>query len=162
MDAQRLGACIRGGPEPSVIRRRGFVLAAALLVVVLIAVLVAGVFFAALEESRIADGAALRDRALLAAESAIAAEIGGWTERSAEAIGVGGRELSTITDGSSYVTLIVTRLDSVLYSLVAQARSTSSDRAAMRRIGVVISVRKNAAGLIDVDPISERWWSELF
>jgi hypothetical protein len=145
-----------------VIPRRGFVLAVALLVVVLIGVLIAGVFFATLEESRIADGAALRDRALLAAESAIAGEIGGWTDRSAQAIGVGGRELSTITDGSSDVTLIVTRLDSVLYSLVAQARSTSSDRAAMRRIGVVVSVRKTVDGRIDVDPISERWWSELF
>ena len=162
MGARRLGAGIRGSPQPPVIGRRGFVLAAALLVLVLIAVLVAGVFFATLEESRIADAARLRDRALLAAEKAIEGAIDGWTDKSGQPIGVGGRELSTITDGSSSVTLIITRLDSVLFSLVAQARSTSSDRAAMRRIGVIISVRKTADGSIDVDPISERWWSELF
>jgi len=162
MDAQRLGACICGSPEPAVIRRRGFVLAAALLVVVLIAVLVAGVFFATLEESRIADGAMVRDRALLAGESAIAHAIGGWTDRSGQPIGVGGSELSTIADGPTSVTLTITRLDSAIFSLVAQARSTSSERAANRRIGVVISVRKSADGSVHVDPISERWWSELF
>lgn len=162
MDAQGLGTCLSCGSESPVIRRRGFVLAAALLVIVLIAVLVAGVLFATLEESRIADGAQLRDRALFAGESAISGAIGGWIDRSAQPIGVGGRELSTVSDGSSSVTLTITRLDSALYSLVAQARSTSSDRAAMRRIGVVISVRKSADGSVHVDPISERWWSELF
>jgi Tfp pilus assembly protein PilX len=162
MDTRRLGACIRRGAEPSVIVRRGFVLAAALLLVVLIGVLLAGVFFATLEESRIADGAALRDRALFAAESAIAGAISGWVDRSAQPIGVGGQELSTISDGATLVALTITRLDSVLYSLVAQARSTSSDRAAMRRIGVVISVGKSVDGSLHIDPISERWWSELF
>lgn len=162
MDAQRLGARVCGVAKSLMIRRRGFVLAAALLVVVLIAVLMAGVFFATLEESRIADGAQMRDRALLAAESAIAGAIDGWNDRSAQPIGVGGRELSTISDPSTSVALTITRLDSVLYSVVAQARSTSSNNAAMRRIGVVISVGKSADGLVRIDPISERWWSELF
>jgi Tfp pilus assembly protein PilX len=162
MDARRLGEGIRGSAESAVIRRRGFVLAAALLVIVLIAVLVAGVLFATIEEGRIAAGAQLRDRALTGAESALSGAIAGWIDRSAQPIGVGGRELSTISDGPTSVALTITRLDSTLYSLVAQARSTSSDRAAMRRIGVVISVRKSVDGAIHVDTISERWWSELF
>ena len=162
MDTRRLRACVSGGAEPVVTRRRGFVLDVALLVVVLIAVLVAGFFFATTEEGHIADAAESRDRALIAAESAIAGAIGGWIDRSAQPIGVHGQELSTISDGSASVSLTITRLDSVLYSLVAQARSTSSDRMAMRRIGVVISVRKSVDGSVHVDTISERWWSELF
>lgn len=162
MDARRFGARGRGGAKSTVINRRGFVLAAALLVIVLIAVLVAGVLFATIEESRIADGAQLRDRALIAAESAVSGAVAGWIDRSAQAIGVGGRELSTISDGPMSVALTITRLDSTLYSLVAQARSTSSERAAERRIGVVISVRKSVDGSVRIDPISERWWSELF
>ena len=135
-------------------------LAAALLVVVLIAVLVAGVFFATMEESRIADSAESRDRALIAAESAIAGAIEGWSDRSGQPIGVNGAELSTISDGQFSVELTITRLDSAFYSLVA--RSTSSERAAMRRIGVVTSLQKSVDGSIHVAPISERWWSDLF
>lgn len=142
--------------------RRGFVLAVALLVVVLIAVLVTGVFFATMEESHIAEGAELGDRALIAAESAISGAIGGWMDRSTQPIGVGGQELSTISDGSMSGVLAITRLDSTLYSLLAQARSRSSERAATRRIAVVISVRKSVDGSVHVDPISERWWSEVF
>src|SRR2546423_12775777 len=162
MDARRFGARGRGGAKSTVINRRGFVLAAALLVIVLTAVLVAGVLFATIEESRIADGAQLRDRALIAAESAISSAVAGWIDRSAQPIGVGGRELSTISDWPMSVALTITRLDSTLYSVVAQARSTGSERAAARRIEVVISVRKSVDGSVRIDPISERWWSELF
>lgn len=137
-------------------------LGAALLVVVLIAVLVAGVFFATMEESRLADSAGSRDRALVAAEEVLAGAIAGWLDRSTQPIGVGGRELSTTPDGPFSVALTITRLDSALYSLVAQARSTSSERAAMRRIGVVISVQKSVDGSVHIEPISERWWSDLF
>ena len=137
-------------------------LAAALLVVVLIAVLVAGVFFATMEESRIADSAESRDHALIAAESALAGAIAGWVDRSTQPIGVSGRELSTVSDRAFSVALTITRLDSALYSLVAQARSTSSERAGMRRIGVVIRVQKSVDRAVQIDPISERWWSDLF
>ena len=51
--------------------RRGFALAAALLALTLIAVLVAGVFFATMEETRVGAAVAERQLALSAAESAI-------------------------------------------------------------------------------------------
>ncbi|HKR08491.1 MAG TPA: hypothetical protein VJS39_04815 [Gemmatimonadaceae bacterium] len=143
------------------IDRRGFVLAAALIVVMLIAVLVAGVLFATMEESHIAQGAESRDRVLSGAESVLEGAVHGWTDRSSQPIGVGGRELSTISDGQISVVLTITRLDSALYSLVAQARSTSSDRAAMRRIGVIISVKKSVDGSVHVDPIPEHWWYDI-
>ena len=141
--------------------RRGFVLATALLVVVLIAALVAGVFFATIEESHIASSGAARELAMSAAESAIEETIGNWGDRAGQAIGVSGAELSTFSTAEMTVDVIVTRLDSTLYSIVADARSLSSTSAARRRIGVVVSARNVADQPVVIDPIPERWWLEL-
>ena len=140
--------------------RRGFALAAALLVVVLIAALVAGVFFAATEETHIAATASSRDAALRAAESAIESVISGWTDHSAQQIGVSGTQLSTFSAGIVSGTITVTRLDSSLYSIVAEARSPSSNNAAMRRIGVIVSAQNSVDHSIRIDPIPDRWWLE--
>jgi hypothetical protein len=142
-------------------RRRGFVLAAALLVILLIAALVAGVFVATTEETQVTSASATRDQALVAAESALASTIGGWTRRPSQQIGVGGAELSTISDGAMPVSLSITRLDSTLYAIVAEARSPSSHSQAVRRIGVVVSVKITADSSMFVDPIPDFWWSEL-
>ena len=142
-------------------KRQGFVLAAALLVVVLIAMLVAGVFFATMEESHIASTAATREFALTAAESAIQETIGSWEGATEQSIGVGGEKLSTFSRGNITVDVSITRLDSTLYSIVAQARSLSSMNAATRRIGVVVSAQNPIDHSILIDPIPERWWWEL-
>ncbi|HJQ09657.1 MAG TPA: hypothetical protein VJ840_01375 [Gemmatimonadaceae bacterium] len=141
--------------------KRGFVLAAALLVVVLIAALVAGVFFATTEETHIAATSSSRDAALSAVESAIESVIGGWTDHSAQQIGVSGQQLSTFSRNGMSGTVTITRLDSTLYSIVAEARSSSSNTGAMRRVGVVVSVKSAPDHSILIDPIPERWWSEL-
>jgi Tfp pilus assembly protein PilX len=143
------------------VKRRGFVLAAGLLVIVLIAVLIAGVFFATMEESHIARTAASRERALNAAESAIEETIGSWGDRARQPVGVGGEQLSTFSTGDVSVDVSVIRLDSTLYSIVAQARSRSSTSAAMRRIGVILSTQNSIDRSIPIDPIPERWWLEL-
>lgn len=162
MDAIGFGARVDRGQEPSAVKRRGFVLAAALLVMVLVAVMVAGVFFATMEETHIADTASSREVALIAAESAIEAAIINWTDRNTQPIGVAGQELSTISVGEMSVALTITRLDSTLYAIVAQAGSPSSQSGARRRVGVVVSVQSAIDHSILVDPIPERWWSELF
>jgi hypothetical protein len=145
-----------------VVNRRGFVLTAALLVVMLLAAVVAGVFFATMEETHIANAASSREPALAAAESAIQTIIDQWSDRSGQGIGVAGEELSTFSDAGMPVTVSVTRLDSTLYSIVARARSSSSHDAVTRRIGAVVSVRNTLDPPILVGPITERWWSELF
>ncbi len=136
-------------------------LAAALLLVLMIAVLVAGVFMATMEESHIATTSAARDRALNAAESALAAVVAGWGDRSAQQIGVAGQELSTISDGPVPVTITVTRVDSTLYSVVAEARTPSSSNQVMRRVAVMISVHHPLDGAAVVEPIPVLWWSEF-
>ena len=144
------------------VNRRGFVLAAALLVVVLLAAIVAGVFFAAMEETRIAAIASSREQALAAAESAIQTIIDQWSDRSGQEIGLAGEELSTFSNGLMPVTVSVTRLDSTLYSIVARARSPSSQHAVTRRIGAVVHLRNSFDHSILVEPIPGGWWSELF
>jgi hypothetical protein len=142
-------------------RRRGFVLATALLVILLIAALVAGVFAATTEETEIAIASTRRDQALVAAESALATTIGSWTSRASQQIGLGGQQLSTISDGTLPVSLTITRLDATLYSIVAEARSASSHSQAIRRIAVIVSVKMSADSVMDVAPIPDRWWSEF-
>ena len=161
MDAGGLSAGHCRDPKPIVMVRKGFVLAAALLVVLMIAVLVAGVFLATMEEGYIASTSATREQALIAAESALAGAIAGWTDRRTQPIGVAGEELSTISAAQMPVSLTVTRLDSTMYSVVAEARSTSSHNQAIRRIGAVVSVKNTADNSTVVAPIVERWWSEL-
>lgn len=141
--------------------RRGFVLAAALLAILLIAALVAGVLAATTEETRISGGLAGREQALVAAESALAAAIGSWAGRASQQIGVGGAELSTVSSGAMPVSLTVTRLDSTLYSIVADARSASSHNQAIRRIGVIVGVKIGVDSSIRVDPIPDLWWFEI-
>jgi len=142
-------------------KKRGFVLAAALLVILLIAALVAGVFVATAEETQITSTSATRAQALVAAESALAGELGSWNHRASQQIGIGGCELSTVSDGQMGVRLTTTRLDSTLYSIVAEARSPSSNSRAIRRVGVIVIVKIAADSSINVDPIPDRWWSEF-
>jgi Tfp pilus assembly protein PilX len=141
--------------------RKGFVLAAALLVVLMIAVLVAGVFLATMEEGNIARTSEAREQALIWAESALADAITTWPDRKAQAIGVAGEQLSTISDARMPGSLIVTRLDSTLYSIAAEARSSSSHSQAIRRIGVTVSVKNLVDDQTAVAPIVERWWLEF-
>jgi Tfp pilus assembly protein PilX len=162
VDPIRLGARLSGSQEPFAVNRRGFVLAAALLVVVLIAAMVAGVFFATMEETHIADTASSRELALTAAESAIQSTIDAWADRSGQGVGAAGEELSTFGSATVPVTVSVTRLDSTLYSIVARTESQSSQHAVMRRIGVFVSARTSVDRPILVAPIPELWWSELF
>lgn len=141
--------------------RKGFVLAAALLVVLMIAVLVAGVFLATMEEGHIARTSEAREQALLAAESALGDAIATWPDRQAQPTGVAGEDLSTISETGMPVTLTVTRLDSTLYSIVAEAHSSSSHSQTIRRIGVIVSIKNGVDNPTAVAPIPERWWSEF-
>ena len=150
----------RGCRESVAAARHGFVLAAALLVIVLVAVLIAGVFFATMEESRIAAAATARDFALSAAESAIKETIASWRAGIGQPIGVVGQELSTFSRDNMTVDVTITRLDSTLYTILAQARSAPSMGTVTRRIGVVVSAQNATDYPVLIEPISERWWWE--
>jgi hypothetical protein len=143
-------------------RRDGFALAAALLALLLISALVTAVFFAATEETRIGVASSRRQFALSAAESAVEMTIAGWNMDPATPIGVSGTRATTIEEFEVPVVVHVTRLDSTLYWIVADAADSSSRSGVSRRIGVAVRVLIAPDHSITIDRISERSWSELF
>jgi len=143
-------------------RRNGFALAAALLALLLISGLVTAVFFAATEETRIGAASARRQLALSAAESAVEATIADWNVDSAAPIGVSGTRATAIEGFEVPVVVHVTRLDSTLYWIVADAADSSSGSGVSRRIGVAVRVLIAPDHSITIGRISERSWSELF
>ncbi|HTD82471.1 MAG TPA: hypothetical protein VK648_01630 [Gemmatimonadaceae bacterium] len=142
--------------------RRGFALAAALLAIMLIAALVAGVFLAAAEETRIGSASSAKEAALWAAESAIELTMRGWPSFAQDSLAVSGVRSLTIDAFGTPVSVSVTRLDSTLFAIVAEARLVSSRSAATRRIGVIARVHLAPDHSITIDRVPERWWSELF
>ena len=151
---------LRAAKDPA--SRKGFALAAALLCVMLIAALMASVFFAATEETRIGAVSSARQRSLSAAETAIEQAIHDWTGTPGDQIGLDGARSYTIDASGTPVDVSVTRLDSTIYWIVADAGRVASGLIATRRIGVLVSARIGPDGSIAVDRMPERWWSELF
>ena len=142
--------------------RKGFALAAVLLALMLLAALVASVFFAAMEETRIGAAGAGKQRALMAAESAIESTIAAWPGDTTDPIGIPGVRSRTIEQSGTAVTVTVTRLGSTIYSIVALAAAASSEPVAARRIGAMVRARTAPDRSITIERLSERWWSELF
>jgi hypothetical protein len=142
--------------------RDGFALAATLLALLVISALVTAVFFAATEETRIGAASARHQLALSAAESAIEMTIADWKPDWATDVGPGGTRGSAIEGLVVPVDIYITRLDSTLYWIVADAADSSSGSGISRRIGVAVRVLIAPDHSITIDRISERWWSELF
>jgi hypothetical protein len=109
-------------------------------------------------------GAAAADRqhALLSAESALEIIISARSASPQDSIGVGETRSSQVDGLEVPVVVYVTRFDSSLYWLVADAGDTSSRSGIARRIGVVVRTRSGPAGSIIIDRVYERGWSELF
>ena len=101
--------------------RKGFALAAALLVLLLVSALVTGVFVAATEETRVGIAGVERHLAFVAAESAIEMTIATFRADTTATIGLAGTKTIPIGDLEVPVIVYVTRLDSALYWIVADA-----------------------------------------
>src|SRR5712671_3835860 len=143
-------------------RRDGFALAATLLVLLLISALVTAVFFAATEETKIGTASAKHQLALSAAESAVEMTIADWNPAWSPQVGLGGTRVTAIEGFEVPVDVHITRLDSTLYWIVADAADSFSGSGVSRRIGVAIRVLIAPDHLITIDRIPERSWSELF
>jgi Tfp pilus assembly protein PilX len=141
-------------------QREGFILAAALLALLMIAGLVAAVFFAANEGTRISAASSERERTLAAAESAIEQTVVEWSGADSS-IAVGRTSASSRDDGIP-VSVYTTRLDSTLFWIVADAGPARVGSGVRARIGALVSAKTTSGGGVAVERISERWWSELF
>ena len=142
--------------------RKGFALAAALLAVMLIGALVGVVLFAASEETRTGSVIAGRETALRAAESALEITIAGLGASSGDTAGIIGTKSRRLDGLGAPVVVYITRLDSSLFWLVADADGEISLSGVRRRIGVVVKTSAGADRSITIGRISDRAWSELF
>ena len=142
--------------------REGYVLVAALLAIVLIGALAIAALYATNEDTKAGTTGVGRDLALIASESAIAMTMTDAGRMLATSIGLVGTTSTTIEGFGPPVRVYVTRLDSTMYWIVAEAVADPSHSGASRRIGVVVKAVWGADGSIVIDPISERPWSELF
>ncbi|HKC79562.1 MAG TPA: hypothetical protein VKB91_00095 [Gemmatimonadaceae bacterium] len=140
----------------------GFALPASLLAVLLIAALIAGAFGAVTEETRMGAAAADRQHALMSAESALEIVIATQSASPRDSIDVGETRSRRVEGLDVPVVVYVTRLDSSLYWLVADAGDTSSRSGIARRIGIAVRAKTGPAGSMIIDRIAERGWSELF
>ena len=103
-----------------------------------------------------------RQTALITAESAIELTVMALSSPTNEAIGVGETQNRQIQGLDAPVVVYITRLDSSIYWLVAEAGSASPNSGITRRIGVVVRAANGSEHSITIDRISERAWSELF
>jgi hypothetical protein len=142
--------------------RRGFALAAAVLALVLIDALIAVLLFAITEETRTGAAGASREVALNACESAIVMTVTDPVVRLPDSIGVGGAIDSHVGGLASDVIVYITRLDSTLYSIVAESVPEPGAAGLSHRVGIVVRASIAADRSIAIDPISERPWFEVF
>jgi hypothetical protein len=141
--------------------RKGFALAAALLAVVLIGVLVGGVLFAATEATKVGAIGLDRQIALDACEAAIATTITDPGLLLPDSIGVEGT-ISNHRGLGPEIIVYITRVDSALYSVLAESVPELGSAGGAHRIGVVVRSSVAPDGSITIDPISERPWFEVF
>jgi Tfp pilus assembly protein PilX len=142
--------------------REGFALVAAVMAVVMIGALVVGVLFATTEDARTGAAGIARDVALNACETAIVMTVTDPEVALPDSIGVAGTLTRRFSGVGTPVIVYITRLDSALYSVVADVVAGSPNIGSSRRLGVVIKTSTAADHSITIDPISERAWFEVF
>jgi hypothetical protein len=121
------------------------------------------VLFAASEETRTGSVIAGRETALRAAESALEITIAGLAASSSgDTAGIIGTKSRRLDGLGAPVVVYITRLDSSLFWLVADAGGEIWLSGVRRRIGVVVKTSAGADRSITIGRISDRAWSELF
>jgi len=128
--------------------------------VVLIGALVAGVLFATREETRLTAVGIAREVALNACESAMTVTDPGL--RLPDSIGVEGTISRQVGGLGPKIIVHITRIDSALYSIVAESVGEPARAGVPRRVGVVVKSSIALDHSIAIDPISERAWFDLF
>jgi hypothetical protein len=148
-------------PAPRFRLRKGMVLVTAILAVLLMTAILASVFFATIEHTRAGLATSRREAAIEDAERAL----GGGVDRLAlsdfDAPPIGG-SVSASDAAVGRTVVYITRLDSILYSVVADVAPTSSDAGASIRIGGVVERSVDAQHAIHVVRIPGHAWSQLF
>lgn len=146
-------------------RRSGFILAIALFALLIISALSAMLLLAVSEDAREGRVTALRQQALAAAESAMYSEIVRW-DSAAGARAQIGRPLvvATVTaeDGRTIAVIArLTRLDSTLYQVTAEATVAFGRESALQRVAMSVKQTNGARGVI-LRPLAGQGWAQLY
>ena len=141
--------------------RRGFVLVAALLAMVLIAALAASVLFATAEATRAGSAGVIRERALIASESALVTAISAGMDLPAQT-GVRGTTSHRVDADGWQVIVYITRLDSATYWVLAEANDLIAGTGTRKRVGLFVKAVHQDGHLVTVDRVSELGWAEVF
>lgn len=144
--------------------RRGFVLVAAIVALVLIALLITGAFFASAQDLAVTR-AELRDQQAFAyAEFSLANSLQGWDATARETMSVGETvTLQPAADPPLESTVFITKLDTALYTIVAEGRMTTADAYALRRrVGLIVRTVLDGARIWPPERVAEQAWSELY
>ncbi|MGH7651420.1 MAG: hypothetical protein ACREMS_06205 [Gemmatimonadaceae bacterium] len=118
--------------------------------------------FATTEDTKAGATSVARDLALIAAESAVARVVADARMDLPTEVGVSSTTSSVRDESGIKVLVYITRLDSAVYSIVADAQPDPFHSGARRRVDLLVTVRAAADGSLTVTPIPERPWSELF
>jgi type II secretory pathway pseudopilin PulG len=143
--------------------RKGFLLVATLVALIIISLLITGAFVAGGEDFAVSR-AELRDQQTFAyAELAGARALSAWSATDRDQMPIASTAVAAVINDSPLDgTVYVTRLDSALYSVVAEARLTSPNGSGVkRRVGMVVTTVRNGARNPPVR-IPQQAWSELY
>lgn len=143
--------------------RAGFVLVAALVALIVMALLITGAFFASGQDVAITR-AELRDQQVFAyAEYAAAHTLENWDAPARALMSIGQTQTAqSTTDSPLESTVLVTRLDTLIYAITAEARiSTVDGNGLRRRIGITVLTSGTGNGVQPVR-VPEQAWSELY
>src|SRR5438045_6140613 len=143
--------------------RSGFVLVAAIVALIVIALLITGAFFASGQDFAVTR-AELRDQQVFAyAEYAAAHALETWDGSARALMSVGQTQtMQSTNEAPLESTVLVTRLDTLIYTITAEARIATIDGTGLRRrIGSTILTSRTG------DPaqpmrVPEQAWSELY
>ena len=147
----------------TVVSRQGFVLVAALVALIVIALLITGAFFASGQDFAVTR-AELRDQQVLAyAEYAAAHALENWDAPARALMSIGQTQTAqSTTDPPFEGTVLVTRLDTLIYAIAAEARISTVDGSGLRRrIGITVLTSGTESGIQPVR-VPEQAWSELY
>jgi len=144
--------------------RRGIALAAALAAMVIIAVLVTGVLFAAGQETRSTRHGILEQQAFAYAELAASRAIASMNPETIANDSAGAVSVFTPSrDGLLESTVLITKLDSALASVVAEGRVAGADASRLRRrVEIVVRFARDSTGTIRTLRIPSIAWSALY
>lgn len=144
--------------------RRGFVLVAALVALVIIALLVTGAFFASGQEVIVARNELRDQQAFSFAEYGAAKALESWNTAASDSMTAGQTQrLGTLSRGFLQSDAIVTKLDTALYFVTADGRTSSADTPGLRRrVGILVRTIRDGVQANPPVRVSGQAWSELY